>query len=135
MDGDLLESAIVENAAVVVDRVRELGVGRDATVDHAGVGDAELELVGLQLHGQTGLEKLDLAGVEVAYAEISDAATIVKFIEGFGDFLGFDQGVRSVEEEDVEIIGGESLEDSVDGVEDVGLREVEETGANAAFAL
>ena len=45
LNGDVLQAAVIQNAAIPVDGGVNFHVDVDARVDHAGVGDAELELV------------------------------------------------------------------------------------------
>jgi len=56
LNGDFLEAAIVKDASVMVDRIRELCICADPTIDHSSVGDAKLQLINLQLHRKTGLQ-------------------------------------------------------------------------------
>ena len=45
LNGDFLQAAVIQNAAIPVDGGINFHVDVDPGVDHAGVGDAELELV------------------------------------------------------------------------------------------
>ena len=45
LNDNILQAAIIQNAAIPVDGAVNLHVDIDPRIDHAGIGDAELELV------------------------------------------------------------------------------------------
>ena len=135
LNRDLFESAVLEDAAVAVDSVVPLHVDRDAVVDHSGVHDAELELVGDDRHGERRLEQFHLGRVEVAHAKVTDFALGFELDEGLGDLFGLHQGVGAVEEKTVNVVGVEAGENFVDGLENIFFAEVEKAISDATFAL
>src|SRR5699024_12324811 len=56
---------------------------------------------------------------EVARAEMPHISRLFQPFERFRNLFGFHQSVRSVEHEQVEVIGAEALEDTVDGSDDM----------------
>ena len=120
---------------------REIGlveprhVRRDALGDQRRVRDAQLHLVRDQRLRKRTLEQLDLAGRLVRDAEGAYLARALQLVEGQGDVLRLDQGVRAVEQQDVEVVGPECRERLIHRSQDVLAREVEVAVADAHLRL
>ncbi len=135
LDRDVVQAAVIQDGAVADDGLVDFHIYIDAGVDHAGVGDAELELVEDELLLDELLEKLDLHGILVANAKVLDLATGFEDVKSFGNLLRFDEGVGAVKQEHVNVIGAQALEAAIHGFEDVLFGEVEAALADAAFGL
>ena len=131
----MAEAAVVQQLPVPVGGVGELGVGAEAVVDEAGNLQAELHLVHQQALAQAGLEELQLAGVEIADAEVLHFPGGLQLVKGLPHLLRLHQSVGPVEQEQVQVVGAQAPQDAVYAVQDVLLGEVVHTGADAALAL
>ena len=76
LNGNIIQAAIIQNAAVPVDGGVDFHVNVDARIDHAGVGDAELKLVEEELLLDEFSQQLDLHGVLVADPKIPHLAAV-----------------------------------------------------------
>ncbi len=103
--------------STTVDWGQALHVRGDALRDDRRVGDRELQLVRDERLAHARLQQVDLAGgCVVRDAEVADFAGCLELVERTGDLVGFDEGVGgAVQEEDVEVVGAERLERTLDG--------------------
>jgi len=65
LDGDIVQPAVVQHAAVAIQRRVFVDVDMDAIGNHAGMRDAELKLVGMQGLAHKLLQQRDLHGFMV----------------------------------------------------------------------
>ncbi len=136
LDGDLVDAAEVERAAVAVDGLVAEHVDVHAGADGGGVGGAHLQLVRHEGLAHAGLEELDLVGTHVAHAKVADLARGLELVEGGRHLFGLHERIWAVEQEDVQVIRLQALEDAVDRAHDVVVREVvAHARPDAALAL
>ena len=95
------------------------------------MGDRQLDLVGDDGLADVLRQERDLARGVVRDAELAHLAGVVQLVEGLGDFLGLDQSVGAVQQQDVDVVSLERAQRGVDRFDDVVMAEVE-TGAGRA---
>src|SRR5699024_2529204 len=119
LQSDIIETHIIQEPAVPVGCPREWCVGLQSAADDFRLCRTELHLVCDQLLIGVSLYIVELHGVEIAQAEVPYLSRLFQPVECFRNFSGVHQGVRSVEHEQVEVIGAEALEDAIDGIDDM----------------
>ena len=131
LDGDVMQAAVLQRPFAVD------CTGRLVLVDHRPRGDelvvheVQLQLVHHQGLAHGALEELDLPRGVVAHPEVPDLPGRLQRVERCGDLLGLGQGIRAVEEEDVDIVGFQPAQARIDRVQDVFPAEI--VAAKPAF--
>ncbi len=127
LDGDVVQAAVVDDATAVEGERLLLGehVGRDPLRDDRRVGDRELELVGHDRLADVLAQQVDLSRGVVRDAERPHLAGGLELVEGARDLLGLDERVGAVQQQDVDAVGAQSGQRTLDRLEDVLVGEVE----------
>ena len=99
------------------------------------MGDAELHLVHDERLVQRRGEQFDLPWGVIRHPELAHLSRAVQRVESGRHLIGFDQGIRAVQQQEVEVVGLEGGEGLINGTEDVLCRVVPETRADAHLRL
>ncbi len=97
MNDNILKAAVIQNAAIPVDGLVNLHVNVDPGIDHAGIGDTELELVEVDFLLYEFTEQFDLHWILVADPKIFDLAAGFQDRKRLGDLFRFHQGIRAMQ--------------------------------------
>lgn len=81
----------------------------------------DLQLVGDQREGQTGLQQLELAGGEVGDPSMLDLARLLEGDKGIRHFVCVHQGIRAVDQQQIQMVGAELLQRGLGAGDDVPL--------------
>lgn len=137
LNGDVIETAVVENHSVTVYARVLVHVHVETAVDHSGVGNAELELIyenaSLRLH--ILIEQFNLVGIVVRHAEVSDLFAVVEDVERLGNSFRLTKSIGTVEKQKIKIIHFKSLQTLFYAGNDVFLIEIVRTGFDSALCL
>ena len=113
MDGDIVETAEIENAVVAVNCTGGCHVDFHAALDHGRVGQGKLQLVGYEGLADIFLQQPDLAGFVVGNAEAAYLAALLQLVEGFCHFFRLHQGIRTVQDKHIQIVSAQTLQNAV----------------------
>lgn len=142
LDGHACELRVGERTAITVGRGVVLHVLVHLHAHHAGMAQAELELVDLELLIEIGLEHLAAPGAHVAHADVARHAGVDDVGHGVAELVEVAEGVEAMQEHEVDVVGLQALEFGLERGEQVVAREVVdavalpgEVGSDAEFGL
>jgi len=107
----------------------------DTIGDHGRIRDAELELVGDNGLVEIFLQQPDLHRLLIGYTKVAHFATLVQAVKCLCHFLRLNQGIRPVQQQDVEIVCFQPFQAAVHRSKDMFPGKIEFTFADAAFGL
>src|SRR5437660_1205179 len=88
------------------------------------MSERQMDLIGNNRLVHRFFEELNLRCRIVADAEITHLATVVQFVESFGDLLRLDERARRVQQQDVQVISSQPLQTTLSGLHNMLARQI-----------
>ena len=135
LNRNIVKSAEIQYVAITVNRGVILHIDVDPALNHGGVRDTKPQPGWPRAVASLLFQRLDLHRILVGYAEMTHFTGAFEFIECLSHLFRLNQRIGTVQKEYIEILGFESFQDTIDGIQDMLFGEIEHALTNPAFGL